>query len=227
MTKARVSEVQRALNAFTTKHLAYIEPLRVDGDKGPSTNKRIRMAKYYLGYVKSMRTHGHGDDVDDQFLWRLRHPKRTNKRWKFKKRDVARGIKRRAAQRAHARKDRYTVRFRSGVTTYDGKPVAKWLVPKLNWARDHGGWHGSLNSGWRSPAYSRHLCYAICGRPSCPGRCAGTSSRHTKNAMPDGALDVNHYDEFGNAMHRAPASTGPRIYNNLPADPVHFSHWGN
>lgn len=228
MTSARVREAQRAVNEFRTKRLAFMPPVRVDGEKGPATNKALRQARFYLGYVEERRTDGRGDDIDNELIWRLLHPKRTNRRWRFDRKDVRRGIKRRATQRAHARRDRWTVRFRRGVGTFDGIPVARWMIPKLQWARDSGRWLGQLVSGWRSPAYSEHLCIAMCGQPTCPGRCAGRTTNHAKDVMPDGALDVTHYEEFAAAMREAPESTGPPILNDLgPADPVHFSHSGH
>ncbi len=112
-----------------------------------------------------------------------------------------------------------------GVGRYDGVPVALWLIPYLDWAREHG-WKGRLVSGWRDPNYSRSLCLRMCGAPSCPGRCAGLSSNHVGSASPRGAVDVTDYVTFGRLMERCPLQ--PRIYNALGArDPVHFSATGN
>jgi hypothetical protein len=111
-----------------------------------------------------------------------------------------------------------------GVAWYDGKQVAAWMVPYLDWARAHG-WRGHLVSGWRDPVYSQRLCYAMCGRPSCPGRCAGLSSNHVGSVKPRGAVDVSDYGTFASLMRRCPYS--PRIFNALGArDPVHFSASG-
>lgn len=103
-----------------------------------------------------------------------------------------------------------------------GKPVATWIVPWLDKSRE-AGWHGVLNSGWRSPEYSEQLCYSMCGAPSCPGRCAGRSSNHTQCAEPAGAVDVSDYYNFA-AIQR---KIGSGLYNALgAADPVHFSRTG-
>jgi hypothetical protein len=111
-----------------------------------------------------------------------------------------------------------------GVSWYDGKQVASWLVPYLQWARKNG-WNGRLVSGWRDPAYSEKLCWAMCGRPSCPGRCAGRNSNHSGSVPHAGAVDVSSYTQFGALMKRCPYS--PRIFNGLGArDPVHFSASG-
>jgi hypothetical protein len=99
---------------------------------------------------------------------------------------------------------------------FTGRPVRASLYPHLVWARQHG-WRGVVTSGYRTPAYSQSLCYAMCGRPSCPGRCAGTSSNHVRTA-----IDVSDYGTFGQLMKKCPHK--PRIYNALGArDPVHYS----
>lgn len=113
----------------------------------------------------------------------------------------------------------------TGVTRYDGVPVAAWMVPYLQWARAHG-WRGRLVSGWRDPNYSRALCMRMCGRPSCPGRCAGLNSNHVGAKKPHGAVDVSDYTVFGKLMQRCPLE--PKLINRLGVrDPVHFSVSGN
>jgi hypothetical protein len=92
------------------------------------------------------------------------------------------------------------------------------------WAREHG-WRGQLISGWRSPEHSEQLCFEICGRPTCPGRCAGRASNHSKKQKPGGAVDVSDHARFGGLMERCPFR--PRIFNTLgPVDPGHFSSTG-
>ena len=94
----------------------------------------------------------------------------------------------------------------------------------LDWARQNG-WKGTLNSGFRDPAYSEKLCISMCGAPSCPGRCAGRASNHAGSSNPAGAVDVSDYVTFGQLMRRCPYS--PKIFNALGAqDPVHFSASG-
>ncbi len=123
------------------------------------------------------------------------------------------------------RKNQKAAAKASGVTRYDGVPVAAWMVPYLQWARANG-WRGRLVSGWRDPNYSRSLCMRMCGEPSCPGRCAGLNSNHVGSAEPRGAIDVSEYTHFAALMRRCPLE--PRIFNALGArDPVHFSASGN
>lgn len=102
-----------------------------------------------------------------------------------------------------------------------GRPIANWIIPWLQKSWD-AGWRGAVNSGYRSPEYSQQLCYGICGAPSCPGTCAGTSSNHTRYVEPEGAVDVSDYGTFKSVQFKI----GSPLRNALPADPVHFSSSG-
>ncbi len=113
----------------------------------------------------------------------------------------------------------------SGVITPDApwnpykRPLAAWIVTWLE--RSYAaGWRGVVTSGWRDPAYSESLCRAMCGAPSCPGRCAGRSSNHSGSTFPYGAVDLTDYYDFAAIQHRI----GSPLRNALGAqDPVHFS----
>jgi hypothetical protein len=209
-----IEELQRSLNRFTDRYLVGVRHLQVDGDKGHATNSRLTRVKWYLGYGGSAQKSA---KVTPEFVRRMRHP--HSLRYSSPKM-LAAGANRRRLQRKHARA---SAKPRDGVASFDGKPVAAWLVPYLTWARDNG-WHGVLVSGYRTPEYSQHLCYGICGAPRCPGLCAGTSSNHTKYHKPEGAVDVSDYVTFASVIARCPYS--PRIFNNLPRDRVHFSSTG-
>lgn len=83
----------------------------------------------------------------------------------------------------------------AGTVTFDGRPVAKWIAAILQEARNDGVYFQVI-SGYRSPEYSTSLCYAMCGAPQCPGRCAGAASNHAcppTHACSDGegAVDVS------------------------------------
>lgn len=203
---------QKALNAFTKRHLKGVGPILVDGVPGASTRKRIRDAKFWLGYKT---------DKDGTWSRNLGKSLRApNDPRVTSKGTVARGKKRRRAHNVAWVKSH----FKSGVRTYDGVRVAAWLVPYLEHARANG-WRGRLVSGWRDPAYSESLCYRMCGRPTCPGKCAGRSSNHAGKDKPRGALDVSDYYNFGRIIH---GWGSPPIFNALGArDPVHFSATGN
>ncbi len=102
---------------------------------------------------------------------------------------------------------------------FDGKKVTDAAYKRLAWARKHG-WKGYLTSGIRDPYYSEQLCYAMCGRPSCSGRCAGRSSNHVRDA-----IDVTDYYTFAQKMRECPYT--PHWFNALPNDRVHFSPNGH
>jgi hypothetical protein len=112
-----------------------------------------------------------------------------------------------------------------GFATFEGKTVAAWMIPWLEKSRA-AGWSGYVTSGVRTPAYSISLCEAMCGAPSCPGRCAGATSNHNmlpSQGYPYGAIDVSDYGNFEAIQSRI----GSPLRNDLPIDPVHFSVSGH
>lgn len=214
MTTGReLARLQRDLNRFTDKFLYHVTPLRVDGHMGHHTRRRIRLAKYALGFK-----HHDGAVASERFLRRLRHP------WTVRFSDpseLARAVHRRRRLRRHEKANERKAQRTTGVGTFDGKPVANWMIPYLQWARNNG-WRGSLVSGWRDPAYSEQLCYRMCGAPTCAGRCAGRGSGHSQSTKPGGCVDVSYYQQFGEKMQACPFN--PHLFNALGArDPVHFS----
>lgn len=218
MKPPEVKRLQRALNAFTADHLIHMGPLLVDGDFGHSTRKRVRGVKYYLGYAEGKRDDRADATPDKEFLDRLAHP--NDPRYSSEH-AVKRGRHRRAEQRKKAT-DREEWKTAKGFAQFEGRTVAKWMVPWLEKSR-RAGWQGSITSGVRTPEYSEHLCEAMCGAPSCPGRCAGRSSNHNmlpSQGHPYGALDVSDYANFEAIQKRI----GSPLCNRLDArDPVHFS----
>lgn len=218
-TPAENRDLQRTLNRFTNKYLENVEPLIVDGDKGHATNRRIMTAKYFLGYGSNRN-----GSVSPEFVRRVRHP---HSRDYSPATMLAAGAKRRRQQRLHERANSIAGKFAPGVGSFDGRPVAKCAIPYLEYARAHG-WEGGLNSGWRNPLYSRSLCINMCGAPSCPGKCAGTSSNHVGSTCDNFAIDVSDYVRFGQIMKSMPIPPGKhQIWNALGSrDPVHFSPSG-
>lgn len=221
MTREEIKNMQHTLNAFTHDYLKGINPLIVDGTRGYLTNRRILTVKYYLGYSKYVKSAAHPNGRTASWrpktVRRIRHPHSLRYSSPLM---LATGAARRRRQRKRYEDQHVT----SGVGYFDGRQVANWLIPYLKWAREHG-WRGSVNSGYRSPAYSEHLCYLMCGAPTCPGRCAGRSSNHSGSVKPAGAVDVSDYYNFGRIIANCPYS--PRIYNALGSrDPVHFSATG-
>ncbi|MGH3115245.1 MAG: hypothetical protein ACRDOP_17430 [Gaiellaceae bacterium] len=213
MTKAEAKDLQRDLNRFTGKFLEKFPHLSVDGDRGPLTNKRIVGCKFYIGYEggrqRSMR-------VTAQFRRRLDRPTSPEV---LPAEMIALGKERRRDQHERAQQS-----LAAGATQFDGRPVANWMKPYLEFARKNG-WQGELTSGFRDPAHSEHICFIQCGAPSCKGTCAGRKSNHSGNKKPKGAIDVTQHKHFGELMKRCPLE--PRIFNALgAADPEHFSATG-
>lgn len=110
-----------------------------------------------------------------------------------------------------------------GLIIVDGRQVSKAVGLEVERIRRGGRWKGVVVSGYRTPEHSRDLCRAMCGADSCPGRCAGVGSRHTKKGGRDGAVDVSDFWTFRAECVRL----GSWLENHLPVDPVHFSDVGN
>jgi hypothetical protein len=110
------------------------------------------------------------------------------------------------------------------IVQFDGKPCAAWIARDLQKIRDLG-WDGFLLSGYRTPAYSTGLCIAICGAPTCPNRCAGATSNHSKYVEPEGAadLDPGHLAQALSLLRQI----GSPLHNAIgPTDPNHVSASG-
>jgi Domain of unknown function (DUF1906)/Putative peptidoglycan binding domain len=90
-----VRRLQRSLNQFAERALKGVPPLAVDGKKGSQTDKRIQLAKFYLGYGSSERT----AVVTPDFVQRLRHPRSARH---CGPQMLARAAQRRRRQRAAA-----------------------------------------------------------------------------------------------------------------------------
>lgn len=214
MSHSEIRRIQRKMNSLTNKSLLGFAPLVVDGTIGQLTKKRIKSCKYYLGYRGP-----HSTKIDRKFSLRLSHPRRFRY---GPNAEVIRGIKRRVEQRRNwLRHLKNAKKF--GVGTFDGRPCANVLIPILKWCRANG-WRGTLVSGWRDPDYSEQLCIRMCGRPSCPGLCAGRASNHSGDSPSKFAGDVSDYLKFAVVVSHCPLK--PRIFNALPRDKVHFSPSG-
>jgi hypothetical protein len=103
-----------------------------------------------------------------------------------------------------------------GVANFDGSPVAAWIKPILDYARQKG-WKGGVNSGYRSYADQVRI-YNSGVRPAArPG-----TSNHEFTAFPGGAVDVSDAQTLSNILQNSP-------YRDVlvwagSKDPVHFSH---
>lgn len=103
-----------------------------------------------------------------------------------------------------------------GTADFEGKTVAAWIAPVLEYARQQG-WKGSVNSGFRSLAEQTRI-YNSGVRPAAkPG-----TSNHEGTDFPRGAVDVSDAQQLAEILKRSK-------YKNLlvwagSKDPVHFSH---
>lgn len=98
----------------------------------------------------------------------------------------------------------------------NGKPVAKWIVPYLDWAAKHG-WRGSVTSGFRTRA-EQETIYASGVRPAAkPG-----TSNHEASSFPGGAVDVSNPAQLASVLRRYPGGSALKWAG--AKDPVHFSN---
>lgn len=211
-----------------------IEHLRKDREHYEHAINEARKDLYEAHYITKNDARRHGED---EHHW---HQRRKRNRERFEHRDdVVENLrhKKDALQKEidELQKKREDVKDEhhdsvsslnkdgTRIVTFDGHPCVEKAAYWCDRARRDGKWGGSLVSGYRSPAYSQQLCYAMCGAPSCPGRCAGLSSNHTRTSYPGPAVDVSDYGRFESAM----SSYGNPLWNDLPYDPVHFSPSGH
>lgn len=157
----------------------------------------------------------HFQQRKDKHHKRVRHFRKHKNSLKAKVKTLAKKVKKQKQASVYDKKG-------GEIVTFDGKPVVEWLAYWLQKSREHG-WNGVLVSGYRTPEYSQQLCYNMCGAPSCPGKCAGTSSNHTRKGYLQGACDVSDYTNFEAIQFQI----GSPLKNDLPVDPVHFSASGH
>jgi hypothetical protein len=104
----------------------------------------------------------------------------------------------------------------SGVAKFDGKEVAAWIKPALEYARQQG-WKGTVNSGFRSLADQTRI-YNSGVRPAAkPG-----TSNHEGADYPRGAVDVSDAQQLSRILANSPWRK--RLQWAGAKDPVHFSH---
>lgn len=104
-----------------------------------------------------------------------------------------------------------------GVGTFDGHPVALWIIPLLKAARATGIWKGKVNSGYRTKAEQTTI-YNSGVRPAAkPG-----TSNHEGYIFPRGAVDVSDASGLARALKKVPG--GNVLVWAGSKDPVHFSH---
>jgi len=101
----------------------------------------------------------------------------------------------------------------------DGRPIANWIVPVLQWAYQHG-WAGTVTSGFRTFRQQAELNAA--GDFSAP---AGASN-HESTSYPGGAVDVTGPAQLISVLPGYPGRF--KLHGGVlgPIDPEHFSATG-
>ena len=218
----RVKKLQQGIRKTLKGHgfEKWAKGVIVDGKPGPMTFKMARLAGSMQGLSKEqLKKIGNGTITRHAELILIHEKPRSAA--------MKRAAKKRDKHFDHLRHELKHPPVHEGVTSYDGHSVAGWMVPYCEEARQHG-WTGHIVSGYRTPEYSRHLCEAMCGAPSCPGTCAGEATNHAcppshKCVKYEGAIDVSDYYTFKRIM----GEIGAPLHNDLPSDPVHFSYSGH
>lgn len=106
----------------------------------------------------------------------------------------------------------------AGVATFEGKKVAAWIAPLLQYARENG-WKGTVTSGYRSDAEQKAI-YDRGTRPAAkPISEGGGGSNHSRTGYLQGAVDVSDAATLDRILRRK----GSRLKWAGAKDPVHFS----
>lgn len=108
-----------------------------------------------------------------------------------------------------------------GTAAVDGKRVANWIAPILNYARAHG-WTGTVTSGYRSDAEQAKIYQSGVRPAAVPRSLGGKGSNHEFTAYPGGAVDVSNASQLSAILRRSPYAS--KLVWAGAKDPVHFSH---
>lgn len=111
----------------------------------------------------------------------------------------------------------------SGLSQFDGHPVASWIIPILTWARIHG-WRGVVSSGYRTPdeqmrAATHYGLYHY-------GPAGPLGSNHVGYRYPKGAVDVTEPEQLYNVLRGYPGTPNLKWGGLVIEDAVHFSATG-
>lgn len=104
----------------------------------------------------------------------------------------------------------------AGLAVFDGQQVCRWIIPYLQYARNHG-WKGHVESGYRSEAEQRRIYNSGVRPAAVPG-----TSNHEGQAFPRGAVDVTEAPQLSAILLKIPG--GSLLKWAGSADSVHFSY---
>jgi hypothetical protein len=112
----------------------------------------------------------------------------------------------------------------------DGRQVAPWIVPSLQWARENG-WSGTVVSGYRSCEDQKRAAAQYARRTGRTveeiyprGVCR---SNHMGLEYPHGAVDVTDYEELNRVLQNSPITPALVWGGPVINDQVHFSANGH
>jgi len=107
---------------------------------------------------------------------------------------------------------------------FDGKPVANWIIPELQWARKTGRWKGRVTSGMRSKSEQEAAARSFGLQHYPHGPLASNHYIGNGAKYPRGAVDVTEYMQLAEALKSYPGGAKLKWYG--PGDAVHFSGTG-
>ncbi len=108
---------------------------------------------------------------------------------------------------------------KGGVAQFDGKPVASWIKPLLEYARQRG-WKGTVTSGYRTDQEQARI-YRSGVRPAAvPKALGGGGSKHSQTGFLQGAVDVSDAQTLSKILK----AKHSRLQGAGAKDPPHFSH---
>jgi hypothetical protein len=215
-----VKELQIEVNKTFKRREFPWRTIDTDGRFGDDTERAAHFAGWLIGFSPSQLQKIRDGTITAHAYGLLVHDKARSDA--MKKRDRERRLMAKKLRFLHDHPGRRT--RAKGVTTFDGKPVAAWMVKWLKKSRANG-WSGHVESGYRTPKHSEQLCLDRCGHPSCPGTCAGRTSNHSGKVFPAGAVDVSLGTEAEFAAIQP--GIGSPLKNAVPTDRNHFSVSGH
>lgn len=232
----RIDDLQKGIDAVLGSRKFPWRKVPVDGVAGDATFNAANLALFLIGASsEQLRVINSGRITQRSFDLLTKEVERTKA---MKKRDLERRVDAKKLRAEHKLSQQIDADGFARYVAPSGREwkVAAWMVGakvgpdgrRVNWLKksQKHGWSGELYSGARTPAYSRSLCEAMCGAPSCPGKCAGESSEHSQAGPPDpgwGAIDAQDYERFGSIQREI----GSPLRNDLPSDRPHYSTTGH